>query len=129
MIAKRRIIPAYRVVEQATGRGYLEDYINDILSIINDDIQTSVENDGKKNYSITEIQTQFDIPGMDNKRAQMHVYYHILRALEKSKYIPNLRIMEKNSHQKVFIYVRWFTEDIIKAEQHMNKYIQKHMMR
>lgn len=119
------IIPAYKIKKKASGNGYLEDYVNEILPVIEDDIQKVIDSVEKKDYSMTEIQTTFDIPGMSNKRAQMYVYFHLLRALEKAKYFANIKILgDKPSNQKVFIYVKWFSKDDIEMEKYMNKFIQ-----
>lgn len=123
------IIPAYKIIEQVSGASYIEDYVNEILPVIEDDIKLAIENPDKRNFSITEIQTVFDIPNMSNSRAQMYVYFHLLRALKKSEYFPRIRIENNNStHQKVFIYVKWFSKEDIELEHYMNEYIQAHTL-
>lgn len=121
------IIPAYKIIEQVSGSGYIEDYVNELLPVIEDDIKNTIELPEKKNYSITEIPTVFDIPGMNNSRAQMFVYFHLLRALKKSEYFPRIHIDGKRSkEQKVYIIVKWFSEEDIELEKYMNDYIQAH---
>lgn len=123
------IIPAYQIVEQVSGSGYIEDYVNELLPVIEDDIKAVIELPEKRNYSVTEIPTTFDIPGMTNSRAQMYVYFHLLRALKKSDYFPRIHIDgTQNRKQKVYIYVKWFSDDDIKLEQYMNEYIQAHTL-
>src|ERR1700678_1658326 len=122
------IIPAYKIIEQVSGLGYIEEYINDMLLIISDDIATVINSIDKKNYSVTQLQTMFDVPGMDNRRAQMYIYFHLLRALKRSKYIPTLKIIGASNTQKVFIYVRWFSDENIKVERYMNDFIQAHII-
>lgn len=118
------IIPAYKVLEQVSGSGYIEEVVNEILSTIEEDIQAVVDSPDKRNYSSTELPTIFDIPGMTNQRAQMYIYYHVLRALKKSEYIPKIRFAGDKSHnQRVYVYVSWMTEDDVAMEHYMNDYI------
>src|SRR5271170_4648817 len=105
------LIPAYKILEQVSGIGFIEDIVNEILPIISDDIQTVIDSTDKRNYSITEIQTTFDIPGMTNNRAQLYVYFHLLRALKKSQYFPKIEFCGSSKNQKIFIIVRWFSEE------------------
>ena len=121
------IIPAYKIKEHVQGSDFLTDYINDILLVIQDDIMQAIDSPDKKNYSITEIQTIFDIPNMSNGRAQMYIYFHILRALKKAKYIPKIKIIGTNPRtQRVYIYVRWLNDDDIEMEKYMNSFIKAH---
>lgn len=126
---KNRLIPAYQIIEQVSGRRYLEEYVNDILSVINDDIQDTINDPDQKTHSVTQLQTNFDVPCMDNKRAQMYIYFHILKALTKLDYKPKIKMSGKGRDQKVFIYVRWLTKENLILEKHMNQYIQKHIIK
>lgn len=123
------IIPAYKIVDAVKGSGFIQDYVNEILPVIEDDIQVTINSPEKKNYSITEIPTMFNVPGMSNARAQKYVYFHLLRALKKSKYIPKIDIRGTDpKSQKVFIYVSWFSKEDIEMEKYMNKFIQAHSL-
>jgi hypothetical protein len=123
------IIPAYRIMEQVTGVGFIEDYINDILPVIADDIQSAIESPEKKNYSTTEIPTMFDVPGMTNQRAQLYIYFHLLLALKKAKYHPKINVKGANPRtQRVYIHVVWFSTEDIEMEKYMNKFVQAHSM-
>ncbi len=123
------VIPAYKIIEQVSGCGFIQDYVNEIIPVIEDDIQFVIDSPEKKNYSITELPTTFDIPGMTNNRAQMHVYFHLLRALKKADYFPKIEFINRNSHnQKVFLYIKWFSREDIEMERYMNKFIQAHDM-
>lgn len=121
-----QIIPAYKIVEQVQGSGFIQDYVNEILPVIADDIQAAIDSPEKKNHSITEIQTVFDVPGMDNKRAQMYVYFHLVRALKKSEYFPKIKFSGTRTNPRVYIYVKWFSSEDIEMEKYMNDFIQAH---
>jgi hypothetical protein len=122
-----RIIPAYKIIEQVQGKGFIEDYVNDLLPVIEDDIKKVIDEANKQNFSVTELPTTFDIPGMDNRRAQLYIYFHIIRALKKSNYFPKLKIEGDNSKtQRVFVYVKWFSNDDLELEKYMNSFVKAH---
>jgi hypothetical protein len=125
-----KIIPAYKIIDQVQGKGFIEDYVNDLLPVIEDDIKKVIDEAEKKNFSVTELPTTFDIPGMDNRRAQLHIYFHLIRALKKSHYFPKIKIDGTNPKtQRVFMYVKWLSSDDIELEQYMNEFIKAHSMR
>lgn len=122
------LVSASKIKEKACGSEYVQDYVKDIISTIEDDIQNVIESGSKKNNSCTELPTTFDIPGMSNERSQMYIYYHVIRILEKRHYFPRIHIRGRNSHeQRIFLTVEWFSEDDILMERHMNRFIKKHM--
>jgi len=99
-------IPACRVRERTSGMGFIEDYVNEIIPLVEEDIENAIENE--KNYSYTEIDTLFDIPYMSNKDAQRDVYYLLAMVLIKAGYYPEYRMDGRKSEtQKVYILVRW----------------------
>ena len=121
------IIPAYHIVQQAKGDGFIEDYVNENLLVIQDDISQAVDN--KLNYASTEVPTVFDVPGMTNSRAQMYVYFHILKALKQAEYFPRIKIIgNKSENQRVMIYVKWLSKEDVEMEKYMNKFIQAHSL-
>jgi hypothetical protein len=122
-----RIIPAYHFRAQSLGDGEIEGFVNDILQSIEDDIKSAVENEEKKTR--TEIPTTFAVPGMDNKRAQRHVYFHVLRALKRNRYIPRIEIKQVQSDsQTVFVHVTWITKEDREMENYMDKFISAHQI-
>lgn len=124
-----RIIPAYKILEQVSGSGYVEEVVNEILTTIEEDIQSIIDSPEKRNYSMTEVPTIFDVPGMTNQRAQMYVYYHVIRALKKSEFIPKVKFVGDKSHnQRVYFYVSWFSKDDVDMERYMNEYISSNTM-
>src|SRR3972149_9395300 len=102
---KHKIIPAYHMIRQSLGDGFIEDQVNEILAIIEDDIKQAI--DRKQTVSCTEISTTFSIPSMPNWRAQRYVYFHVLRALKNAQYYPRIIIQGKKAEdQQVYIHVK-----------------------
>lgn len=105
---------ANRIREKARGGGEIEEYAQEALDIISEDIEDALENEDK--YSKTEISTFFDVPYMTPKEAQRDVYYLIGQALLKSGYHPLIEFSGKTTDtQKVFVYISWETKQ---DEQH-----------
>jgi hypothetical protein len=124
----KRIIPAYRFKLKSSGDGIIQDYVNEILRMIEDDMKQSIESEQTR--CRTEISTLFDIPGMTNGRAQRYIYYHVLRALRKEGYIPAIDIKNVSpSEQHVYIHVTWFTKEDTEYEAYMDKFIKSHQVR
>ncbi len=122
-----RIIPAYKIIDQVKGKGFIEDYVNDLLPVVEEDIKKVIDETNKQNFSITELPTTFDIPGMDNRRAQLYIYFHLIRALKKSKYFPKLKIEGDDSKtQRVYLYVKWLSDDDVELEKYMNAFVKAH---
>lgn len=123
--AKPPIIPAYHIVRQGSGVGFIEDHVSEILLVVEEDVKRAV--DERQNVAITEIPTTFDIPGMSNQRAQMYIYFHVLRALKQAQYFPNIMMQGKKAEeQRVFLYTRWFSKEDEEMEKYMDKYIKMH---
>src|SRR6185437_3878050 len=121
-----RIIPAYQIMDQVQGGDYIQDYVNEILLVIEEDIQNAIDSPDKKRYSVTEIQTMFDVPDMANKDAQRSVYYYLIRALKKAEYFPTIEFdKSKRNNPRVFMHVGWFSKEDIEAEKYMDSYILK----
>lgn len=119
------LVPAYHIAKRSRGDGLIEDEVNEILSVINEDIQQALELE--KYSATTEIPTNFAIPEMSPARAQKFIYYHVLRALRKAGYVPKIRFVGTRAEsQQVFIHTKWFTKEDEEFEDYMNKYIQAH---
>jgi hypothetical protein len=116
------IIPAYHFKKYTQSDSIIEEYVNDALRVINEDIQNAFDNE--KTSAITEISTMFDVPGLTHARAQRYVYFHILQALEQAHYIPRIEIQEK----RVFMHITWITKEDRSAELYMDKFIMDHQI-
>jgi len=124
----QRIIPAYRFKQQSSGDGIVQDYVNDILRVIEDDMKQSLDNE--RTQSKTELATYFDVPGMNNNRAKMHIYFHILTALKKAGYVPRLeQIKLAPDREMVYLHVTWFTKEDTSHEDYMDKFVKFHTIR
>lgn len=122
------MIPAHHFRAKSSGDGIIRDYVIEFLRLIEDDIAQSIEND--RTNSKTEIATYFDVPGMVNSRAQRHIYYHILTALRKAKYIPTIEIKNvRSDKQIVFIHVTWLTKEDTDHENYMDRFINSHQFK
>ncbi len=122
-----RIIPAYHISRQSNGDGMIEDEVNSILRVIEDDVRAAMER--RVTLAITEMPTSFSIPNMMNDRAQMHIYYHVLKALREAQYDPKIRFSgSRFENQHVYIHTRWLSKEDREMEQHMDKYIKSYTM-
>jgi hypothetical protein len=122
-----RIIPAYHIKAQHLGDSAIEEYTNDILSTIGDDVREAI--DREQTSCRTEIPTLYSVPGMNNSRAQRYVYFHVLRALKKAHYIPHIQIKNiRAEEQKVFIHTSWLTKEDRDMEHYMDKFIIAHQV-
>jgi hypothetical protein len=123
-----RMIPAYHFKAKSSGDGIIQDYVNDILRIIEDDMKQAIEDD--KTNTKTEVSCYFNVPGMENTRAQLHIYYHVIKALRRAGYIPRIEIIkDKNQNKKVFVLTTWLTKEDNEMENHMFNYILKHKVK
>lgn len=124
MSYRKGIIPAFKLRGQAKGDGFIEDYVNLNLALIEDDI--ILANERKELFATTEIPTNYDVPYMENFRAQRHIYYHTLQALKKAEYVGRLELVGRSQHQKAYIHTRWVTKDDIEEEKYMDEFISAH---
>jgi hypothetical protein len=127
MSYRKGIIPAFKLRGQSKGDGFIEDYVNSNLGLIEDDIIQS--NERKDLFATTEIPTNYDVPFMENFRAQRCIYYHTLQALKKAEYIARLELIGRNQKQKAYIHVRWVTKDDIEEEKYMDEFIIAHTIK
>jgi hypothetical protein len=120
-----RIIPACRLKRLAAGAGEIEDYVNDILLVIEDDMRDAMEY--KRSSSVTEIQSHFEVPNMSPKKSQMFVHYYLLTALRQAGYEPHLEVTSPDlATQRTYIHVRWVTREDIELELQMKNFIRAH---
>jgi len=127
MAYRKGIIPAVKLRKQSKGDSFIEDYVNDILGLIEDDI--ILANERKELYSRTEVPTNYDVPFMSNARAQKYIYYHTLKALKSAEYIPRLQLDGKTHNQKAYIHIRWITKDDIDQERYMDEFLTAHSVK
>jgi hypothetical protein len=120
-----RMIPAYHFKSRSAGDGVIEDYVNDILRVIEDDMKQAIDNDLTR--SRTEVSIYYEVPGMDNARAKKHIFFHTLRALRKAGYIPTLEeIAGPKNSPRAYIYVTWMTKEDTDYEEYMDRFIKAH---
>ena len=99
-------LPAIKVREMANGNGEVENYVREILPLIEEDIENALENE--ETHAMTEINTIFDVPYMKNSNAQRDVYYLMCQVLIKAGYYPELIFQGKKAeNQRVFVVTRW----------------------
>ena len=122
---QRGIVPASIIRRRAKGDGILEEYVYDILKVIEADVKTAMEKG--KDESRTEIQTEFNIPPLPRVKAQRRVYYYLMKELTMCDYRPEIDIVgSKSGMQRVYIYVKWMTEDDEDEESYMDQFIKSH---
>ena len=118
------LIPAYRIIEKTKGGGEIEKYVNQHLAIIEADIENALENE--ENHSMTELDTTFFVPYMNNQQAQRDVYFHTAQALVKAGYHPKLKFVGKLSQvQRVFLIVRWKTKEAKQIDDYKDEFLRQ----
>jgi hypothetical protein len=127
MAYRKGILPAYKLRKQSKGDGFIEDYVNDILGLIEDDIEQAIER--KELQAKSEIPTNFDIPHMANKKAQMYIYFHTMKALKTAEYIPRLELVGGDHKQKAYMHTKWITKDDVEQEKYMNEFLKAHSVK
>lgn len=121
----RGIKPASLVRRRAKGGGVVEEYVNDILKVIEDDVEKALE--AGKDVARTEIQTEFHIPPLTRVNAQRRVYYHLVKELTMSDYTPKIEIIgNKSGAQKVYIHTKWNTHDDDDERDYMDQFLKAH---
>jgi hypothetical protein len=119
------IILAKEVRSIMNGDGEIEEYVNEILGMLNDEIKDAIE---KCHDNVTlSLRTLFDVPKMKNADVQLSVYYWISTTLEKAGY--KVRFMfqgNKSETQKVFITIRWFKKQDTDMKKYMSDHIKSH---
>jgi hypothetical protein len=124
---KTRIIPAYHFKKEHIGDGEVNDYVNDLLGTIEDDMQQAVENE--LNSSKTELGTLFKVPGLSIDKARLYVYYHLIKALRNAGYTPRLeRLTKLNGELVMFIHVTWLSKKDTSREKYMTDYVNHYSM-
>ena len=120
------LLPAEKVRRKVHGKGIIGDYVKDILIDVEMDIQKAI--DERRKYSVTSVQTNFQIPTMEPAQAQMRIYYHLIKLLEKKGYRVEISFEGRTANeQKVWIIVRWMRDEDIRMEQYMCNFIQSRM--
>lgn len=116
------MIPAYRVREKTQGAYEIAGYVNQMLNLIESDIEDALENEHP--YAITELDTWFSVPYMNNVRAQRKVYVNLAQTLIRAKYMPKLFFMGgKAQSQRVFIYTTWLSQQEDTNEAYENEFL------
>jgi hypothetical protein len=107
----------------------LKEYVDDILTIINDDVKQAGEE--KKTMIVTELPSTFSLDVMDYQRARNHIYYHVICILKQAEYRPKLEIIKKENGEidRVYLHLTWFSEEDVEYENHINKVLQSHIIK
>lgn len=127
MAYHKGIIPAFKLRKQSKGDGFIEDYVNSNLGLVEQDVINA--NERKELHAKTEIPTNYDVPFMEPARAQRHIYFHTIKALTKAEYKAVLELVGTDHNQKAFIHTRWITKDDIIEEKYMDEYLTAHMVK
>jgi len=122
------VTPAHYLNSKPYLDPILKDYIEDILDNIDNERNDAFEL--RKRKCRVELPVAFDVPGLSLAKAQQHVYYHVIQALEKASYIVDLEFIElRNNKQKVFINVSWTSPEVAKQEKEMDTFLKKRTKR
>ena len=82
----------------------ISDHVRDILTDI--DVQLKIAHDDGKNTTIFSASADFCVEGMDNRDAQLIIYYSVIRDLEKRKFTVRLKLYES----KTDFAISWYSE-------------------
>ena len=115
-----KITNANVVMNRISTRKDIEDYVNDILNTIEDEIFKAAEIHQLTSIKI-ELPTVFTVAGISNKDAQLQIYYSLIESLEESGY--ETKIEFKN---RVYIHLSWKKKEDNKSKEFMDKFIKKH---
>lgn len=122
---KRSILSADRLRSRVKGSGIVEETGYDILLVIETDIERAIER--KDNKSITELQTNFDIPPMKHQDAQRAVYFFVVKELVRAGYNAKIEFRgSREGEQRVFLHVTWVTKTDEIEIKAMDEYLKKH---
>lgn len=125
MHQKIHVIPAYYFKAKSLGDGDIQAHVNANLKIIEDDMQTAIENE--QTFSRTELSSCYDVSGMNRARACKHIYYHVIQALEQAGYTPRINVKKRlHGRQEVWLYVTWLSKKETIDEQYMTDFIESH---
>jgi hypothetical protein len=120
----RVVIPAYRIAEKIKGCGEIEKYVNQHIELIEADMENALENE--EPFSITELDTTFNVPYMNNKQAQREVYFHTAQALVKAGYRPQLKFLGKLAQtQRVFLVLRWKAKEEKQIDDYKDEFLRQ----
>ena len=117
-------IPAAKIREITHGQGEIEQYVNELLTLIEEDIENAIEN--QQQFAMTELNTIFDVPYMSNKDAQRDIYYLMAQALIKAGYYPRIKYLgTKAENQRVFVYTRWNTAEDVTINKYKDTFLKQ----
>lgn len=126
-IKKKQLIrPANDLRRRAKGTGYIEEIIIDIIDDLDTEIDEAVERREQK--AVIQVPTDFDIPTLSNKDAQMRIYGILTEILLEAEYTP-LFIFKNGSRadkQRVDLQVTWKSKSDKEEEKYINELVQKH---
>lgn len=125
MAEDKYLTPSKQLVHNSGERECIDEYVNEILGTVDEEIVKAKE--AKLFKATAEIPTLFEVPGMTNQNSQRHVYFQLIRRLEKGGYQVKIDFRgSEATKQKVFVYVTWKTQAESKLEEYMDKYIKAH---
>ena len=121
------IIRADILRKQMRGDEEAEEFVNDILENIEDNIHQAM--DRNETIAYTEIPVYFPIPFTKLEDAQRTVYFHTIRALEHAGYTPKLMLDNIHTNKpKATMIVTWVNKTDIAEKKHMDDYLRAHIV-
>jgi len=115
------IKPVSKLTRNVASRDIV-DKCNEILLSIQEDIKGALEN--CDTFLIYELPTTFGIENYTSQRAQRHIYFHLLKALQEAEYIVKIEFRGTSStSQRVFLHINWMTPEQKLKEAEMDSFI------
>jgi len=122
------IIRAEALRKQMRGDEDAEEYVNEILGNIEDEIHRA--RDRFENIAQVEVPVYFHIPYVDHVNAQRIVYFHTCKALEEAGYNPRIVLENANSPKpRSFFIVTWTSNRDIAEKKYMDDYLLSHTVK
>lgn len=119
----KQVFTAKKYRQEKKVKQIVASFTRELLSNAGDEIARAAENE--KNACALKVNTNFNIPGMNNADVQRDVYYNAARALEKAGY--NVRIKYSGTraeNQEVIFMIAWISKKELEERAAKDKYLQ-----
>lgn len=121
-------LPASLVRNRTLGSSDIEEYAQEIISLIEEDIENALER--RENNCTTEIGANFDVSYMKNADAQREIYYLVMKSLIEAGYYPKIYIHgRKAERQKVFMITNWNSRKDRELVSYKDKFLRQNTVK
>lgn len=113
------------IKEKVRNNSEVIDYVNDILDIIQNAIEDSIEREQK--YCIVRVSSSFSVTFLSHVRAKRDIYYLAHQALVQAGYIVNIKYKGENLYKSTETYfeIKWESNYDQEVNTHKDEYLNK----